>query len=906
MRCNPVALVLLTACLVGTEGQYLYRGGSIQWFPNPPGSHSVEIVVHTVWTQPSGGGVLQAEDAVPFREHSTSPPRLVVSNGMLDQDLVVKVINVSSNSQVTSLQCSSFCSCRCCFQYAETVEGVSVAHVNLTSRSRGYVAEVQGCCRDSQPPNCYQNGAKGLSQHCGTSFLLRTLIKLDALPPPFSYLPFFFPYNLSSDASNGLPLPIVDFRLTHAGIQKVSLPGPLWPTKLQERLQNKPPPSAPVLLNSVKVLHRIRALYAENQNLTLDHLEHDGFTAEESKQVMEVYDTNSDSYIEGNEIRVQEALTEFDVVPPLPWMLQEQNYETIVKLHPIGSAVPMLDPKEMLILYESDNCSSPNSASLPPGADLCQDSFVEFSQCPDGSRRCYPNSSLPVIGNFKSLQIPTGLVVDVVFSCEVSQSNFSSYQQLTSPDNAFSEGSVVQTCDSRINSCCSLRYPSKSLTFRTRNVTAGSNIEGNCNGCNFFNEDVSTMLQFSQSMSYVTGINQLLPDGNYPVLMQVQSDTSAYTFIEFIWHKMSLSKFSVEFYSQINHEPAPCTLETNLALFATMTYNNESLLNLQDSPTVGQNQFSWTPCFQYVGFHFFCVFWGDSNSGEWSNLNCDFIRVVENLPPKIIVNISNTTSKYSLQATAYMGQRVPIVLALLDNYKDRFKYSGISQVILAAKGIFMNNGESAFATTTYRATATRYWSRYLQEFVNATPPKILDIEWRPIRNISVDETRFELSAFQDYYVKPNYMNSGLNVTICFMVINGMGTEGQCTMYGPWTEQCIRIDVVKCRYSIPPGRSLVYIAGLFKTNWIQIYSLNPLFVKADAPIVNKSVVVDIGKLYKVTEGEDIFKIARQMGINIQQVMFLNAELTQARLAQWTTTLHPGQTICLIPNSCNSQV
>ena len=84
-----------------------------------------------------------------------------------------------------------------------------------------------------------------------------------------------------------------------------------------------------------------------------------------------------------------------------------------------------------------------------------------------------------------------------------------------------------------------------------------------------------------------------------------------------------------------------------------------------------------------------------------------------------------------------------------------------------------------------------------------------------------------------------------------MVISEMGTDGQCGLYGPWTEHCIRIDVLKCKYSLSPGQSLVHIAGLFKTNWIQLYSLNPHYTRADAIVVNNSVVVDIGKLYNVS-------------------------------------------------------
>ncbi|EKX41284.1 hypothetical protein GUITHDRAFT_112746 [Guillardia theta CCMP2712] len=913
MNCNLVALVVLTTCIWHVDAQsYQYRGGSINWLPNPAGSNYVQIIIHTVWTQPPGSESLKVEDVVPFRSKSSTPPLLIISNGVLHQELQVVVASVN-------------------VKLANTLEGISVVNVSLPLRSRGYIAEVQGCCRES-PVSCDQTGS-GLSQYCGTKFFLRTLVKLDRDPPPFSYLPFFFPYDLPSDPNMGMILPIVDFRLTYAGINKVPMPEPHWPKKIQDRIQHRPQDTSPPILNWVKVSNRIQAIYRaiqnltfnnnlnqnsaivinslnqnsaivnnslnqnstivnnslnqnstsfNNSNLTTDHslqdglvnisltidlLLQDGFTPEEAFQVMEVYDTNKDSIIEGEEIRIQEALKGFDVVPSLPKVFEGQTYETIVKVHSIGGSVPMLggNESETLMLYQLSNCSG-YSAPLPPGADICRDSFVEFSSCPDGSAGCYKGTSLPVVNNFQSLQIPAGFVVDIVYSCEVSQTDFSSY-------HTFSEGSILQTCDGSTSTCCNLKHPAASLTFRTINRSIASSPQEYCQGCTSNSEDIATMLTFNQFMSHYTGVYEtkmslkstLLPVGNYPVLMQIQSATSAYTFIEFILHKMTGSQFSIEFYSDLQNEPAfffsslhsnsswTCTqgnceaslqLTTNLALFTTMTYNNDTLQNRTESPTIQPDSFLWTPCYDFVGMHYFCLFWGDSTSGQWTNLKCIFIRVIENLPPKIHVNISNTTSEYLLDATAYMGQKVHIVLALLNQYQSRFKYSGISQ-------IFMNNGESAFARTTYRAAKVGSSRYYIQEFVNATPPKIVNIEWTPIRNILINEGSMEISGLQDYYLKPNYMNSGLNITVCFMVINEMGTDGQCGLYGPWTEHCIRIDVLKCKYSLSPGQSLVHIAGLFKTNWIQLYSLNPHYTRADAIVVNNSVVVDIGKLYNVS-------------------------------------------------------
>lgn len=55
----------------------------------------------------------------------------------------------------------------------------------------------------------------------------------------------------------------------------------------------------------------------------------------------------------------------------------------------------------------------------------------------------------------------------------------------------------------------------------------------------------------------------------------------------------------------------------------------------------------------------------------------------------------------------------------------------------------------------------------------------------------------------------------------------------------------------CRYVMSPGHSLVDVAGMFETNWVQLWSLNPTLHTPDSRAVN-STMINVGHKYVVSQ------------------------------------------------------
>jgi hypothetical protein len=58
--------------------------------------------------------------------------------------------------------------------------------------------------------------------------------------------------------------------------------------------------------------------------------------------------------------------------------------------------------------------------------------------------------------------------------------------------------------------------------------------------------------------------------------------------------------------------------------------------------------------------------------------------------------------------------------------------------------------------------------------------------------------------------------------------------------------------------------------------------------------------------QVGKGESLYDIMRQIGMTQNHLRFLNADLSRQKESWWTTALPEGAQICVIPNSCLSNV
>jgi hypothetical protein len=178
--------------------------------------------------------------------------------------------------------------------------------------------------------------------------------------------------------------------------------------------------------------------------------------------------------------------------------------------------------------------------------------------------------------------------------------------------------------------------------------------------------------------------------------------------------------------------------------------------------------------------------------------------------------------------------------------------------------------------------------------------------------------------------------------------------------------------------MPGGQSLLDVAALFATNWIQLYTLNPTMFSPDVPVRN-STIVNVGHMYKVSadtlvliimketqtfiawnmatlhgvekpydkndgvslsfktnlsvlwlsnclfslhpptrtlilfsvavqleRGDTLHSVIVKFGTDVDHIMLLNADLSRQKESMWTSALPEGYDLCLIPDSCGTDV
>ena len=63
---------------------------------------------------------------------------------------------------------------------------------------------------------------------------------------------------------------------------------------------------------------------------------------------------------------------------------------------------------------------------------------------------------------------------------------------------------------------------------------------------------------------------------------------------------------------------------------------------------------------------------------------------------------------------------------------------------------------------------------------------------------------------------------------------------------------------------------------------------------------------VGQLYTAQAGEHIFDIAREFGLTVKQIMYYNADFSRQKMAAGTAGFPPGGVLCVVPNSCHTNV
>ena len=137
------------------------------------------------------------------------------------------------------------------------------------------------------------------------------------------------------------------------------------------------------------------------------------------------------------------------------------------------------------------------------------------------------------------------------------------------------------------------------------------------------------------------------------------------------------------------------------------------------------------------------------------------------------------------------------------------------------------------------------------------PGAALDIMTRPTQNCSHTGQCYTRS--RDLAWTPAWNQGGYSVYVCFKasdIITGCEHANQQHE----TTRCATLLVRKCVYAVNFEQHLQELASLYKTDWLNVYSMNPT-IKTPDRVLFEGQLVNIGHLYSVVPGDTVSKIAK---------------------------------------------
>jgi len=147
---------------------------------------------------------------------------------------------------------------------------------------------------------------------------------------------------------------------------------------------------------------------------------------------------------------------------------------------------------------------------------------------------------------------------------------------------------------------------------------------------------------------------------------------------------------------------------------------------------------------------------------------------------------------------------------------------------------------------------------------------------------------------------PSTSQGGMTGELC-VAATDTGGNGRCKGQLPHTTlHCVGVRVRRCEYALQYDQELQQLAGMFGTDWMRLWSLNPDLMHPDFLVLgNADATIHVGHLMVAAEGEEPAKLAARMGMPLAQLQLLNHDLDV------TQPIPPGATICVMPNSCEGK-
>uniref|UniRef100_A0A7S1MZ16 LysM domain-containing protein n=1 Tax=Hemiselmis andersenii TaxID=464988 RepID=A0A7S1MZ16_HEMAN len=151
---------------------------------------------------------------------------------------------------------------------------------------------------------------------------------------------------------------------------------------------------------------------------------------------------------------------------------------------------------------------------------------------------------------------------------------------------------------------------------------------------------------------------------------------------------------------------------------------------------------------------------------------------------------------------------------------------------------------------------------------------------------------------------PRSVGGSRPLPVCFSVEDNSGEvlPSGTQLSGKTDSACFMFTVKRCAYAIKGGETLLHVAAYYGTNWIQIWAANVLLQDPEGSDISEGQLINVGHTYTMESGDEMSKLSRKFGMSTEAMYQLNYDIAQTP----PELLGAGQQLCIIPNSCATNV
>jgi len=132
-------------------------------------------------------------------------------------------------------------------------------------------------------------------------------------------------------------------------------------------------------------------------------------------------------------------------------------------------------------------------------------------------------------------------------------------------------------------------------------------------------------------------------------------------------------------------------------------------------------------------------------------------------------------------------------------------------------------------------------------------------------------------------------------TYCVHARDSVCMGYRCAQRGK--DVCFTVHVVKCKYCLSIGETIMHAAARYKTDWLQIWGANPHIVSPDA--ITAWTSLQLGPMYSVRVGDTVEDIARRFGTSSNNLLEANPDI---QVVNDQGMINMGDELCVLPYVC----